>query len=65
MLMRAAKKCSPDTRSSAANVTFHSEVMRTCQPLWRALKAEQLRPLFEVPDVVHNNEDIARKRQKR
>jgi len=64
MLMRAAKKCSPDTRSTAAQSTLHSEVMRTSQPLWKALKAEQLRPLFEVPDVVHN-EDIARKRQKR
>ena len=65
MLMRAAKRCSPDLRSSAADVTLHSEVMRTSQPLWKALKAEQLRPLFEVPDVVHNSEDVARKRQKR
>ena len=65
MLMRAAKKCNPDIRRSAANVAFHSGVMQTSQPLWKALKAEQLRPRFEVPDVVHNDEDVARKRQKR
>ena len=65
MLMRAARKCSPDMRSRAADATFHADIMRRSQPLWRALKTEQLQPLFETPDVAHNQEDGARKRQKR
>jgi hypothetical protein len=65
LVMRAAKQCSPYERSLAADVMYHSDVMRRSQPLWKALKSEQLRPLFETPDVANTAEDGARKRQKR
>ena len=66
LVMRAAKKCSPEERDLSAHNDFHSDVMRRTQPLWKALKSEQLRPLFETPDVVSTAENgHSRKRQKR